>query len=264
MMSGPVPDWIAEVIRACRALALMVSTFSVMPVAFWHSCVIWPLSRTSDAGTKSAQRSQCTVVPCAKAGARPLAKMAAKSPVRAATAPVAESLRSLRRVMRAMNSSLCVVRNPVAHSERGSVLQASRRDLPAKCFPDATPGREYADLRRSTVPIHRHIEGFGGRDRSNARSILSGLLRCSDVGLGSTTEVPASFVHPRRPAQKGISGAVICSLLAAVPRWHKIARAAPESASNWPRSAGAKSLVPRLWAHEALDVSADHIHVCLA
>ena len=50
---GPVPDWIAEVIRACRSLALMFSTFSVMPVAFWHSCVIWPLSRTSDAGTKS-------------------------------------------------------------------------------------------------------------------------------------------------------------------------------------------------------------------
>src|ERR1700704_4395842 len=198
MMSGPVPDWIAEVIRACRALALMVSTFSVMPVAFWHSCVIWPLSRTSDAGTKSAQRSQCTVVPCAKAGARPLAKMAAKSPVRAATAPVAESLRSLRRVMRAMNSSLCVVRNPVAHSERGSVQQASRRDLPAKCFPDATPGRDYADLRRSTAPIH--IEGFGGRDRSNARSILSDLLRCSDVGLGSNREeLAASICFPLCP-----------------------------------------------------------------
>ena len=33
MMSGPVPDWIAEVMRACRSLALMVSTLSVMPVA---------------------------------------------------------------------------------------------------------------------------------------------------------------------------------------------------------------------------------------
>ena len=54
MMSGPVPDWIAEVIRACTSLPLMVSTLSVMPVALWHSCVIWPLSSTSEAGTKSA------------------------------------------------------------------------------------------------------------------------------------------------------------------------------------------------------------------
>ena len=28
-------------------------------------------------------------------------------------------------------------------------------------------------------------------------------------------------------------------------------------------SAGARSLVPRLWAHEALDAVGDHIHVCL-
>ena len=44
--------------RSCRSLALIVSTLSVMPVAFWHSCVIWPLSSTSEAGTKSDQRSQ--------------------------------------------------------------------------------------------------------------------------------------------------------------------------------------------------------------
>ena len=55
----------------------------------------------------------------------------------------------------------------------------------------------------------------------------------------------------------------IRSLRAAVPRWHEIARAAPESTSNWPRSAGARSLVPRLWAHKALDAAGDHIHVCL-
>ena len=88
--------------RACRSLALTVSSFSVMPVAFLHSCVIWPFSSTSEAGTKSAQRSQWTAVSCAKAGARPLARMAARPPACAATALDPDSLRSLRRAMRAM------------------------------------------------------------------------------------------------------------------------------------------------------------------
>ena len=64
-MSAPVPDWIDEVMRAWISLALMVSTVSLMPSAFWHSDVISPLSSTSEAGTKSAHRSQCTVVVCA-------------------------------------------------------------------------------------------------------------------------------------------------------------------------------------------------------
>ena len=76
MMSAPAPDWIAEVMRDCRSLALTVSTLRVMPVAFLHSCVIWPLSSASEAGTKSVQRSQWTVVSWASAGARPLARMA--------------------------------------------------------------------------------------------------------------------------------------------------------------------------------------------
>ena len=80
MMSAPAPDWIAEVMRDCRSLALTVSTLSVMPVAFLHSCVIGPLSSTSEAGTKSAQRSQWTLVSWASAGARPLARMAAMPP----------------------------------------------------------------------------------------------------------------------------------------------------------------------------------------
>ena len=61
MMSGPVPDWIAEVMRAWMSLALIVSTVSLMPSSFWHSLTISPLSSTSEAGTKSAQRSQCIV-----------------------------------------------------------------------------------------------------------------------------------------------------------------------------------------------------------
>ncbi len=42
MMSAPAPDWIAEVMRDCRSLALTVSTLSVIPSAFLHSCVIGP------------------------------------------------------------------------------------------------------------------------------------------------------------------------------------------------------------------------------
>jgi hypothetical protein len=33
VMSAPVPDWIADVMRDCRSLALIVSRLSVMPVA---------------------------------------------------------------------------------------------------------------------------------------------------------------------------------------------------------------------------------------
>ena len=34
VMSAPVPDWIADVMRDCRSLALIVSSLSVIPVAF--------------------------------------------------------------------------------------------------------------------------------------------------------------------------------------------------------------------------------------
>src|SRR5882757_1913191 len=105
MISAPVPDWIADVMRDCKSLALTVSSLSVMPVAFLHPCVIRPFSSASEAGTKSVQRSQWMVVSCAKAGARPLARMAARPPVPAATAPEPDSFRSLRRAMRAMISS---------------------------------------------------------------------------------------------------------------------------------------------------------------
>src|ERR1700682_1423935 len=126
MMSAPVPDWIAEVMRDCRSLALTVSSLSVMPVAFLHSCVIGPLSSTSEAGTKSAQRSQWTVDSWARAGARPLARMAARPPVGAATAPDADSFRSLRRAMRAMISSRdCLCAGTTRHRSR----TGARRDV---------------------------------------------------------------------------------------------------------------------------------------
>jgi hypothetical protein len=105
MMSAPAPDWIAEVMRDCRSLALTVSSLRLMPVAFLHSYVILPLSKASEAGTKSVHLSQCIDCSCANAGARPLARMAAIPPACAATAPDPDNFRRRRRAMRVMSSS---------------------------------------------------------------------------------------------------------------------------------------------------------------
>src|SRR5438093_4736703 len=85
-MSAPEPDWIAAVMRGCRSLALMNSNVTSAPSAFDASGA-WRLSSTSASGMKSTQRTMCTFVPWAKAGARWLARMPA-TPV---------SLRNVRR-----------------------------------------------------------------------------------------------------------------------------------------------------------------------
>src|SRR5688572_7237365 len=97
-MSGPEPDWIAEVMRGCRSLALTVSKLIFIPSAFMASGRIDLRSNSSDAGTKSFQRIQCTVLACANTGARWEARIPA--------IPVApEYCRNLRRVIRAIFSS---------------------------------------------------------------------------------------------------------------------------------------------------------------
>src|SRR5688572_6356526 len=97
-MSGPAPDWIAEVMRGCRSLALTVSKLIFTPSALEASGRIDLRSSSSEAGTKSFQRIQCTVLACANTGARWEARMPA--------IPVApEYCRNLRRVIRAMFSS---------------------------------------------------------------------------------------------------------------------------------------------------------------
>ena len=64
-MSGPDRDCTAEVMRAWMSLPLMVSMLRRMPSAFWHSAVMCLRSSWSEAGTKSFQRSQWSVAPCA-------------------------------------------------------------------------------------------------------------------------------------------------------------------------------------------------------
>ncbi len=90
-MSGPEPDWIDDVERACRSLPLMVSMVSLMPSAFSASGTISFFKSSSEVGMKSFQRNQCTVAAWAKAGAREVARIAAIPPVFAATAPAPES-----------------------------------------------------------------------------------------------------------------------------------------------------------------------------
>src|SRR4026207_1469155 len=68
-MSAPAPDWTAAVIRGCRSLALMVSSVTSAPRAL-EASGIWRFSSTSDSGTKSTQRTQCSLVPWANAGER--------------------------------------------------------------------------------------------------------------------------------------------------------------------------------------------------
>src|SRR4051794_24461698 len=99
MTSGPDPDWIAEVVRAWMSLPLIVSMLSLIPSAFSQAGIISLRRSSSEAGTKSFQRSQWIVVACAKAGARPEARIAAIPPV-AAVALTADALRRVRRVMR--------------------------------------------------------------------------------------------------------------------------------------------------------------------
>src|SRR6266705_927602 len=85
MMSGPLPDEIAAVMRAWRSLALIRSRVTSAPRALEASGIC--LSRTSSAaGTKSFQRSRWSLVPCAWAGACRAARIPSMPTVAAAAA----------------------------------------------------------------------------------------------------------------------------------------------------------------------------------
>src|SRR5689334_2193392 len=75
-MSAPLPDWMAAVMRGCRSLALMNSNTTSAPSALEASGAC-RFSSTSASGMKSTQRTMCTLVPCAKAGARWAARIPA-------------------------------------------------------------------------------------------------------------------------------------------------------------------------------------------
>ena len=64
MMSGPAPDCMAAVMRACRSLALMNSNTTSAPRALLASPA-WRFSSTSQAGMKSTHRTMLSRVPWA-------------------------------------------------------------------------------------------------------------------------------------------------------------------------------------------------------
>ena len=64
MMSGPAPDWMAAVMRACMSLALMNSKTTSAPSALEASPAC-RFSSTSHAGMKSTQRTMLSRVPWA-------------------------------------------------------------------------------------------------------------------------------------------------------------------------------------------------------
>src|SRR5256712_9356626 len=80
MMSAPLPDWMAAVMRGCRSLALMNSNCTSAPRALEASGAC-RLSSTSASGMKSTHRTMCSLLPCAKAGAPPAAVSATTAPV---------------------------------------------------------------------------------------------------------------------------------------------------------------------------------------
>src|SRR5438552_433757 len=97
MMSAPLPDWMAAVMRDCRSLALMVSSWISAPSALPASGRSFSRSMTSQAGMKSFQRRRWSLVPCANAGARRAARMPS-SPA----APAAALTRNVRRSISAL------------------------------------------------------------------------------------------------------------------------------------------------------------------
>src|SRR5881397_2935960 len=88
MMSAPLPDWIAAVMRAWRSLALIVSSVTSIFICLLYSA-IRRLSSASPSGMKSTHCRRWSFVGWAKAGGTP--PPAARSP------SVLEVLRKLRR-----------------------------------------------------------------------------------------------------------------------------------------------------------------------
>src|SRR5262245_14970039 len=97
MMSAPLPDWMAAVMRGWRSLALMNSSCTSAPSAFEASGAC-RLSSTSASGMKSTQRTMCSLVPWANAGARRAPRMPSSPAPAAMTAT--EPVRNRRRVTR--------------------------------------------------------------------------------------------------------------------------------------------------------------------
>src|SRR5262244_3170329 len=89
-MSGPDPDWMAAVMRVWRSFSLIVSRLTSIFICRPYSAS-WRLSSASPCGMKSTRERRWSRVVCARAGARPEARM----PASPAPAPVSHCLRPI-------------------------------------------------------------------------------------------------------------------------------------------------------------------------
>src|SRR5215831_5420407 len=89
-MSGPDPDWMAAVMRVWRSFSLIVSRLTSIFICRPYSAS-WRLSSASPCGMKSTRKRRWSRVVCARAGARPEARM----PANPAPAPVSHCLRPI-------------------------------------------------------------------------------------------------------------------------------------------------------------------------
>src|SRR5215467_5552092 len=129
MMSGPEADWMAAVMRACRSLALMVSTVTLVLVCELYSAH-WRRSSASPSGMKSTHCSRWISAPWAKAGARREARMPSSPEVTAR--PAVAPLRKVRRSMVAgrRGDGLLMLAPPLGMgwtNERGSKRETKGR-----------------------------------------------------------------------------------------------------------------------------------------
>src|SRR5687768_4416917 len=108
MMSAPLPDCMAAVMRGCRSLALIVSSWISAPSALPASGRSFSRSATSHAGMKSFHRSRWILVPCANAGARRAARMPSRP-----AAPAAARTRNVRRFISALIDLLELALRPL-------------------------------------------------------------------------------------------------------------------------------------------------------
>ncbi len=153
-MSAPAPDWMAAVMRGCRSLALMVSSVTSAPSAL-DASGICRFSSTSDSGMKSTQRTQWSLVPCAKAGARRAARMPSMPPIAAAATPAV-----LMNVRRSSCESVVSLVSGFVMSEWSSLTGSTggtglsfRGGSRRACFPHRgrSPGREAGTSRTSSL-----------------------------------------------------------------------------------------------------------------
>src|SRR5438445_575051 len=161
MMSAPLPDWIAAVMRAWRSLALIVSSVTSTFICLLYSAIS-RLSSASPSGMKSTHCRRWSFVGWAKAGATP--PPAARSP------SALEVLRKLRREIVVMCRLLASFGDR-SDGRRVQRIAAVRRALSSRFRVSSThgpaPGEGFQGSGR--VGMRRRLSRWARREREARR-----------------------------------------------------------------------------------------------